>query len=463
MIHLETYLRYVNEKLPDPKNTYILVISFMRHLLQTIGDMVDDVNKRSRAGSIPVATHSDPHPYNEESLNYLVRSPSPRSPSSIAMMNRTPTYGPMSPLPHMQQGMTSPYENISTPPRNRGWLSESPFHGISDADTIDSEDSMTQTDSDSESEEDSVANEWDEEDWNQDLVSSSRDGDGSQQCRSFDNECMICKENLRGKLSMFLPCCHAIHTDCFNDLKQQSKKRDCPICRKRVEEVRSLSQHVASPLLRADHKTRLEIMKDVLGEPQSPATYIGRCRKRTQPIANLEGVKRKLFKSSDASSPIAGPSNALPPSTHVQNVNIANANLGEVAMGESQMIQSLLEIYHEAKTDIFQGYVPRKVELEFQQSGLDRIIGVYDDDEETGVPKTGCKALVKIALKARRNLGQNATQLLHLMKKIYLQGRQSAGLTLAMNQRYKDYLIDLQRRILQSYNSDKEESSDEEQ
>lgn len=166
-----------------------------------------------------------------------------------------------------------------------------------------------------------------------------------QFCKTYrESKCPVCMTDLNGQISVLLDCCHFVHTKCFDQLKVKTKQI-CPICKEMVSDVKSLSQHCASPLIKMDNSHVRDIVRDVQSVPQSPNRYMNI---HGSVFPQKEPFKRRLFEEPQAST-----------SGETENLEVNH-------IPEEALRKKLINIYIKANKELFNQKLPDRVTISFR-------------------------------------------------------------------------------------------------
>jgi hypothetical protein len=275
----------------------------------------------------------------------------------------------------------------------------------------------------------------DYEEMNADLCPTKKDEDVI--CRRYDIQCVVCQSPLCDKLSVIVPCCHTIHTECFDQLKMKTSKK-CPICRDPVTDVRSLSKHSASPLLKMDNNVAREIIRDLLSEPQSPARYMGNIINVASP-PHPDTVRRQLFTSPRPSTST--------PSTSRHTTSLLH---GRRLIGSGSLVQKrLIRVYEKANMEIFENLLPSHVRFIVSPGGKSKVLG-------TAPPR------MIIKIKEDSNSGRMVTDLIRVMESEYVTTTGGNPLSGDRKMAMKRFCTQIQRECILGSDSLSDSDSDEE-
>jgi len=288
-------------------------------------------------------------------------------------------------------------------------------------------------------------NHWsDYEEMNTDLCSTKKEDD--VMCRRYDIQCVVCQNHLCDKLSLIVPCCHTIHTECFDQLKMKTSKK-CPICRVPVSDVRSLSKHSASPLLKMDNNVAREIIRDILSEPQSPATYMGKTHNVMSP-PHPDTVRRQLFTSSPRASTSTVHGRHSTSTVHGRH---STSTLHGRHLVESGIVvqKRLIRVYEKANMDIFENVLPSHVRFVVSPGGKTKVI-------------SSAPSRLIIKIKDDSNSGRMVTDLIRIMESEYIKDTGGNPLSSDRKMKLKKFCIQIQRECLLGSDSWTDSESDEE-
>ena len=461
---LETYL---DEKAHEGDESHNVIISLLRHVLQLIGDRFDNAGRQGPLSYSPLNLREDRTPVygsiesplasssplqqdadtNNESRRSFNRSQHSQDSDFMNDFSVQGEEGEHRPNPPVDDSIY--WSDFDDDNSERDSLDENNGH-------YDGE--LTLNNSTGEQ----LVNEWQDFELNRDLIPSIQKNDKSRHCREYSKECMICTSNLNGKLSMFLPCYHILHTSCMEGLTNHTTRKQCPTCKQKVEDVRSLNCHTASPIMDMDHKSRREIMRDILNEPQSPGSYVGRKSypaRASRPC--IDNAKKNLFTEQEIDTPPSQPIENQADCTVQSQVDITNAASasGQQQSNSTDQTRSrtmrstksfLISVYNKANMDIFNRLLPENVIFDISIGGQNR------------VQKIDNATLVYISLTLDPNLGSMVSNLMSVMKKLYMARRDCAGLTQEMQDSFDGFLKRYQRNALLLMGSFSEESDSDE-
>ena len=458
---------YLDEKAPEGDESHTVIISLLRHILQLIGERFDNAGRQGPLSYSPLNLRGDRTPvYGSMELPLATSSPLRQGTTRNNVSHRSfnlSQYSQESDFMNDFSMQEEEGEQIPSPSFDDSIYWSDSNDDNSEGDRLDEniepyDGEMTLNNSTGEQ----PVNEWEDSVLNRDLIPSNQIDDKSRHCREYNKECMICTSNLDGKLSMFLPCYHILHTTCLEGLANHTTRKQCPTCKQKVEDVRSLTCHTASPILGMDHKSRQEIMQDILNEPQSPGSYIGRKSYPTRASRlDVDNVKKKLFTEQEKDTPPSQPLENQAGCTGQRQVDITNtastsgqqqSNSADQTRNQTlrNMKSFLGKVYNKANMDIFNRLLPENVLFDISIGGQNKVQKIDEGK------------LVYISLKLDHNLGTMVTNLMCVMKKLYMAHRDRAGLTQEMQDSFNGFLKHYQRNALLFSSSFSDESDSDE-